>query len=421
MAQAYEPLFSTLTRSVSTGAAYRDWATDFDDRARSQYTPVEASSESLRDLWRSAATAYLRAAKLRYDTRHYPEDLWIASECLARAGDHAAAAATLREYLKHEVVRRQPLAKVRLASSLVELGEWDEARRIAASVVDEYPHAAETYAARLAAARAAQAEGKLSEAVRSLQANFDDDRLHPDSVEWRQSLFLLGEIEVEQGRLLSRQADGMDKQLRSKLRSETRIQADHRLAAGAAALEEACLRYPHDARTPGARMLAAEAHRLLVQTPRERLETTTVQDTRLTLIGRMRRELLAAAEQLRLAAEGLERAIDAGDDAASVNLRNAYFTQGVVLFELEDYEEAIHAFETAASRFPERPEALSAFVQLAACYNRLGKPMEAAGVLEQAKAVLERLPDEVDFSRTVNFSRGQWLDHLNWLQQQWGP
>ena len=78
-------------------------------------------------------------------------------------------------------------------------------------------------------------------------------------------------------------------------------------------------------------------------------------------------------------------------------------------------EDAITAFLDATSRFHRRPEAIEAFVEIASCYRRLEKPLEARGILEQAKDLLTRMDDEVNFQQTTRYSREQWKKHLDWL------
>ena len=64
------------------------------------------------------------------------------------------------------------------------------------------------------------------------------------------------------------------------------------------------------------------------------------------------------------------------------------------------------------------PEALEAFVQISACYRRLGNTEKARGTLEQAKVVLERIGQNADFATTTTrTSYTSWKDFLDWLSQ----
>ncbi len=102
-------------------------------------------------------------------------------------------------------------------------------------------------------------------------------------------------------------------------------------------------------------------------------------------------------------------------------LRNCYMAEGSVLSDLgryEDpryYEQSIRAYSAVSTRYQSEPIVLEAFVQIAFCYRRINKPVEARGALEQAKVVLIRLPPDISFTTTTNYERDQWAQLLNQL------
>jgi TolA-binding protein len=96
-------------------------------------------------------------------------------------------------------------------------------------------------------------------------------------------------------------------------------------------------------------------------------------------------------------------------------LRNALFARGGVLYDLGRFDEAIQAYSTATNRYQNEPAAVEAYVQIASCYRRLNKPLEARGTLEQAKLVIERMPADADFTKTTRFPRDEWNTLLQWL------
>jgi tetratricopeptide (TPR) repeat protein len=99
----------------------------------------------------------------------------------------------------------------------------------------------------------------------------------------------------------------------------------------------------------------------------------------------------------------------------TVILRNSQFAVGGLLFDLGRYEESIRAFTTAANRGRNTPEALEAYAQIASAYRRLGKPVEARLVIEQAKAMLNHVKNDTAFTQYTNYDRKQWADRLNRL------
>ena len=96
-------------------------------------------------------------------------------------------------------------------------------------------------------------------------------------------------------------------------------------------------------------------------------------------------------------------------------LRNSYFAKADVLFDQGKIDEALTAYSAATSRYQHEPEALEAYLQIAACYRRVGRHAEARGTLEQARVVLARIKPEKNFTKTTPYSRDEWTRLLTWL------
>ena len=80
------------------------------------------------------------------------------------------------------------------------------------------------------------------------------------------------------------------------------------------------------------------------------------------------------------------------------------------------YDDAIQAYSAATNRYQHDPESLEAYVQIASCHRRLGRPSEARGTLEQARVVLQRIRPDADFVRTTRLARQDWVQLLDWLR-----
>ena len=106
-----------------------------------------------------------------------------------------------------------------------------------------------------------------------------------------------------------------------------------------------------------------------------------------------------------------------GLDDASRNslLRNSLFARGSILHAMHRYDDAIRAHQTAIASFPNSPAALDAYLQIVDCYRRLRRGPEAKGTLEQAKLMLNRLPDDAGFESVSNYSRQEWARLLDTL------
>jgi tetratricopeptide (TPR) repeat protein len=90
--------------------------------------------------------------------------------------------------------------------------------------------------------------------------------------------------------------------------------------------------------------------------------------------------------------------------------------KAAALFDMGRYDEAIGAYSTAINQNQQSPEVLDAYVRIADCYRRLQRPLEARGTIEQAKVVLARLPEDIDFTQSTSFDRREWQSYLEWLR-----
>lgn len=62
---------------------------------------------------------------------------------------------------------------------------------------------------------------------------------------------------------------------------------------------------------------------------------------------------------------------------------------------LEQWEQAIKAYENLAFRYLDRPECLSAYIEMATAYQKLERPNDAATALRQALWVIDQMDERV--------------------------
>jgi tetratricopeptide (TPR) repeat protein len=179
-------------------------------------------------------------------------------------------------------------------------------------------------------------------------------------------------------------------------------------------LEEFVERYPDAAQLIDARYLIGEGYRRSARAPREKLETDTIETSRIAHNKQMQALLTAATAQYEQVQDLLTRRQEQSELEPSEQaiLRNCYFARGAALYDMGRYEDSIRAYSAATNRYQHDPEVLEALLQIAACYRRLGKPDEARGTLEQAKVMLARISRQANFTETTNYSRGQWSQVL---------
>jgi TolA-binding protein len=425
MGDALFPVFPQENSLALVAQAHSAWAESIESQVTRQ--SAEAQSE-LRDTARAqrraAAKAHATLAQLHFATDPYTEDVWNSAENYLRGQDYPRAEAMLVEYLRYELRRRRPRALLDLGDTQLALGKPHLALVTLQECIETYTRDPASYRARLVAARAQMERGSLKEAKRLLLANLEGTELTPESVEWRDSLFSLGALLHDEGQML--EAQGLKQQLEAQASasSEKAEAAEAELASAkeqyeqaARRLQEAVSRYPELPQVVESRYIIAESFRALARFARQKLERANIETTRLEHSRELNRLLTAAVAEYEHVQETLTSRRERSQLSAleQAILRNCYFARGAAFYELGRFDDAIAAYSAATNRYHNDPEVLDAFVQLFQCYREIGKPEEARGVVEQAKAVLARLPADADFSKPTNHSREEWARVLDWL------
>jgi tetratricopeptide (TPR) repeat protein len=433
LARDLSPWFPPGRAMSLQGEARTEWAQR--EREAAEAAPFAERAEheaAARKQFRLAGVAYARTAAMRQSSREFPDDIWRSAESYLRGHDFKHAARMFRLYLSQEVKPRRPDAQVYLGEALLSLGELDQALEMFAAALATDPQHPANYRARILAAQASHEKGDVEQAKASLRANLENESLAPQSLEWRDSLFLLGELLYREASALEAESrklgvDGNDPEAnQAGLDKLQRAYEACREATGF--LSEAIQRYPSAPQTIRAWYFLAEAHREAAKYPRKRRASLALEVTRLSVEREMQADLTRAVEaynrliELLAGRERTEELANAGAGLTAIEsamLRNAYFGSADALFDLGRYDEAIRAYTLAANRYQNEPAALEAFVQIASCHRRMRRPGEAKGVLEQAKVVLARIGPEVDFERTTRYGRNQWDELLNLLTAEW--
>jgi tetratricopeptide (TPR) repeat protein len=354
-----------------------------------------SSPEGLTQVWqgrrrlRRAGNLYRRLAEIRVATREYPDDLYDAADADLSGHEYTSAVTMFKKYLAVEARKRRPHALLALGEALLAQGRPAEALDSLKECIEFHTRDAALFEARLLASQAYLELGQNALAERLLLDNLDGEALSPTSTEWRDSLFALGRLLYETGR--------------------------YREAI--ARLDEATIRYPNVAAAEEARYLAAESYRRSArEVQRQELQEATAEG-RLSRrreweqllqagLARYEQELSAIlGQQEKHPLTPLEEAI----------LRNCFFARGEILIQLGRYQDAIQAYAGATNRYQQKPEVLQAYVQIAACYRRLGQIAEARSTLEQAKYALKHLAEGMAFDETTNYSQQEWAQLLDTL------
>jgi tetratricopeptide (TPR) repeat protein len=369
-----------------------------------------------------AGEKFEELARLELRSSEYPEILWSAAESYRQANDLRKANSFLTEYIRFEDRVKRARGFVALGRNHVHAGEWSQALEPLDRCLVEYPTNPVSYEARLLAARAKNELGQMDDAIELLESNLSDFQLDPQSSVWQDSLFELGQTMFQKGDQLSllvneSQAPAEDPSVIEKLQSSHTdfLKAIQRL-------NEAVSRYPEDPRYYDTRYLLAKSYGLAAQLPEYILKSNpNLIDTARREQSQLRRQLLEKSLE---AFRGLHQTINSQAESGSppettlAIVRNCYFGEADMLFELGRFEEAILAYRNAASRFLNQPESLEALVQLAVCHRKLGREFEAKKALAQAEQVLRRIPADYDarFVSSTRANRQEWGDLIGWLR-----
>jgi tetratricopeptide (TPR) repeat protein len=385
----FEPVFSRVECTQLRAKTHQHWgAARRDQAAREKRVAAEQMRQEGRLHMRAAGRAYEDLARMRFATRFFPEDLWIAADCYFQGQSFTSAARVLDEYLHHEAQRWNALALVRLGQSRLALGQNEDAVRALEECIEIYPEDAVVYQARLECARAYQQIDKPAKAERLLVTNLAAAALTPISPEWEDSKFALGHLLYESGRYEEAITHLLEAVERYK-QHEAALVAKYTIA-----------RAYHN---------AAENLSTQLRAPNQDNEAQTARNRKLL------DEYLHSAYATYLDVQKsitLEGASE-HDPLTRSLLRNCYMMQGSVLFELRRFEEARQAYQKVITLYQNDPVVLESFVQVANCWRRLDQPVMARGNLKQAKMVLDKLPKDADFLASTNFNRRQWESLLD--------
>ncbi len=373
---------------------------------------------------RKAGNYYAELAALRPASREYYDFLWDSSQAYMEGHDFKNASKQLDAYLLDQKVSGRPRGLVALGQVRIAMNDIDAAIAVLDECIDLHPRHPLSYQARLLAAGAMLEKNQIAEARELLDQNMHQGALTPRSLEWRDSLFKLGEVYFREGSNLeanSRQ-QGIDSGDEDAVEAAlvTLQLAQKKFHSAAQTCDEAIRRYPEAPQALRAQYLMAEAHRHAARYPRKRLPRVTVATTRTELRRQLEEDLQIAASVYDAVLQKLAFARDDsnGQSIQAAILRNSYFGKADALFDLERYEDAIAAYSSATSKYHDQPVAIEAFSQIARCYRELDRHAEARGTLEQAKVVLKRIPPEVDFTTTTRYDRDQWSSFLEWMTSQ---
>lgn len=418
LARSMTPLLSDRQAKEHEARARQAWAETIDAESRAaRWSDRQALREALFRRWRESAAAYAELAELQKTVDEYPDTLWISAEHFARGHDYGNAASQLNAFLETRPKRLVPLALVRRGRALRDLDRHEEALALFGQVIRQHPTDPAVFEARYLAGACSLELGRSDNAEAIWRGLLTSSELTPDAQQWRQSLFDLG-------RLLYHSACRMAGKAQASAASDSTLdpaskapeEAYRRWDEAAQRFDEFVRRYPTDPNVDEARFLLAESLQYGAGQHREKLRTAETENSRQELRRQLQSQLEQAIDHLQTLRTGLLEKSESGDidPLRRRMLRNTYFEIAGAWYALEQYDKAVIAYSGAANRYPQDPHVLLAYLQMAQCYERLGKAVEARSMLQQARVIFSGMPQSTFDSRDSGLSRDEWNQWLAW-------
>ncbi len=383
--------------------------------------PVEqnaARSAELEKRWQRSGQAYARLAENRRSAGDHFNDLWTSAEDFIKGRDFQNAIVGLNLFIAERTLSLVPAALVRRGQCFMNIGQFDDALRDFQEVIDSNPHDPVAFQARYLIGQCHLEREEVVEAERTWRSMLQSADLTPTAVEWRNALFSLGKLLYEKSET-TRRKSGQVVLARSAFSGEQQAATLTQFDDSIRLLEEFRDRYPSAQETAEVRFHLARALQKSAEIPEARWKTAETDIARHEFRKQMQDRLeravreLQALQTLLLARQGSGQL----DQPGQIMLRNCFFEIANCYFLMGRYEPAIAAYSTSAGRYQQEPDSLTAYVQIANCYEHLQKPAEAQSTLAQAQLILKQLPDEAFSSEPSAMSRSEWQRWLDWARK----
>ncbi|NOX58261.1 MAG: tetratricopeptide repeat protein [Planctomycetes bacterium] len=319
--------------------------------------------------------------------------MWTAAGLFDEGGNHERAIQILRAFVRDrsdaDII---PRVLLRLGRSLQAAGRYEEAveayqRNISSHPRSPYANAALIPLAECFLARGGEFEAQAESAL--LQITRDSEIFTPAAIEFRDALFLLGDL---YGR-----------------------QAAYERAIPV--FEEVLERYSDDPRRIRTQFLLADAYRQSALAIKEEvLQPEFVAESK-RLRFEIHRRFSVAAGRFRKLIDEMTPGESSLDELGRVYLQDARLFEASCLFELGRFKEALALYERAAWIYKDRPAALGAYVQVINCNILLENTEEAASALRRAQFLVGSIAEERFSAAGELETRESWRQHFEWVAE----
>jgi tetratricopeptide (TPR) repeat protein len=423
----YLQLLSQATRrwaeSLKGQSAKREVLMDIRNaqQSRVQYDDMNQQQQSL---YSRSAKAFEELAIVEIRTPNHHDYIWSAIDCSQAAGELAYCNSMITNAMNYESRDDHPRSLIKMAENHFAMQQPDKALSLLNFCIEQHPDHPLCYNARLNASRILNDMGEFEKAVEKLDENLYLGSLTPDSAVWRESLFELGKSMYRRGELLYGEAERFKDEFAGDSRAkrlEKLEQSHSQFLRSIEHLEHWGQRYPTDSRRFDTLYSVGQAYQMAAQWPRVAIEEKLLPTEELIRAKQAeRRSLLDSARKtFKEIRDGMSNTLEWSTLEPSQQhlLRNSYFAEADLMFQAKNFEGALVAYRNIANRLVNEPESLEALVQVAECLRAMGRNEESAGVVAQAREVLQQIPAQREplFTSSTRFSRDGWTKHLDWM------
>lgn len=421
LARMMPGLFPAKRAQELNAIAHEKWAEQVEATiSQLPAAELEAKKAELRRRRRLTGHSYTKLATLHRTTSRYPEFLWTAAENFHRGHDFDRALEQLNLYINTRPKKNLPQALVMRGRTLMDLDRLEEAKEHFERVQNGFSTNPVSFAARNLLADCLLELQKPEQAEALWRKTLVLKSLTPQATEWQNALFALSRHLVHSAKILREQSASARRDGKARRAVELRDSARTRLREAVEKLEEYLARYPSDNTATQARFLLAKSQQELAAIAGELVAEAAVENARKEQLRRQAALLRSALESYRrLQLTLLSR--DEGGRLAGLDrmlLRECYFEIAHSHMGLKEYDKAIQAYSSAATRYAQDPHVLLAYLQMANCNRRLGKTTEAFSLIVQAEVIFRKLPDSSFRPPLTALTRDEWQKWIQWAKSE---
>lgn len=413
------PLFSLMRATERIAESHLRWAqklqAEYDAGTFDKRTSL---NPELRQRWRDSGKAYATFAELVRPTKGYGQVVWQSALHYANGNDFETSLKQTTAFLNSAPQEGAAPAYLHRGRMQMHLDKLPEAIESFRQVVRDFPRDPTTFEARLWIGHCLLEQNKLDEAEKAWR-DLMNGSLDPLAKEWREAKFALSQLLLERATNLAKQAIATNEQPLSETQKQARERAFELNQEAIRHLDEYIRRYPTTDGRFEARQLLARALRFSTGRSRDQLQQTMPAAARQQLHKDIAKSLERALQELRTLQDELQGLHTSGrlDRLGQQLYRDTFLAIPDTLFEQGLFDEAIDEYRSILNRFPEHPMALTAYVQMARCYEKQGQPDEARLQFDQARMLLQRLPETAFVPANTSLTRADWTAWLDWAQR----